>query len=73
VPLELQTFALSSPSGKPPVGSLVRLLPFGVKHHATVLELYCGDWLLAFDPNYPGYRTYGAAYAAAFKAAAQGK
>jgi hypothetical protein len=48
VPLELQTFGLSNSSGKPPIGSLVKLLPFAVEHHATVLELYCGDWLLAF-------------------------
>jgi hypothetical protein len=51
----------------------VNLLPFAVSHHVTILEIYCDDWLLAFDPNYPGYATYGAAYATAFKAAAQGK
>ena len=73
VPLELQTVALSSPQGNAPVGSLTKLLPFAVSHHTTILELYCDDWLLAFDPNYPGYATYGAAYASAFKAAAQGK
>ena len=73
VPLELQTIALSSPQNNPPVGSLVYLLPFAVSHHVTILEIYTYDWLLAFDPNYPGYSTYGAAYAAAFKAAAQGK
>jgi len=73
VPLELQTVALSSPADAPPVGSLVKLLPFAVTHHVTILELYCNDWLLAFDPNYPGYSTYGAAYATALKTAAQGK
>jgi hypothetical protein len=73
VPLELQTIALSSPEGKPPVGSLVTLIPFAVSHHATILEIYCDDWLLAFDPNYPGNSTYGAAYASTFRAAAQGK
>lgn len=73
VPLELQTIALSSPQNDPPVGSLVNLLPFAVSHHATILEIYCYDWLLAFDPNYPGNSTYGAAYATAFKAASQGK
>jgi Putative Ig domain len=72
-PLELQSIALSSPEGAPPVGSLVDLLPFAVQNHATVLEIYCYDWLLAFDPNYPGNSTYGAAYASTFKAAAQGK
>jgi len=73
VPLELQTIALSSPENNPPVGSLVYLLPFAVSHHVTILEIYTDDWLLAFDPNYPGNSTYGAAYAAAFKAAAEGK
>lgn len=73
VPLELQTVALSNPQGNPPVGSLTKLLPFAVSHHATVLEIYCDDWLLGFDPNYPGYSTYGAGYASALKAAAQGK
>jgi len=73
VPLELQTIALSSPKGDPPVGSLVELLPFAVSHHVTILEIYTYDWLLAFDPNYPGHSTYGAAYATAFKSAAQGK
>jgi hypothetical protein len=72
-PLELQTIALSSPEGESPVGSLVQLLPFAVEHDATILEIYCYDWLLAFDPEYPGYSTYGGAYATTFKAAAQGK
>jgi hypothetical protein len=72
-PLELQTIALSSPEGESPVGSLVQLLPFAVEHDATILEIYCYDWLLAFDPEYPGYSTYGGAYATTFKAVAQGK
>jgi len=73
VPLELQTIALSSPENNPPVGSLVNLLPLAVSHHVTILEIYTDDWLLAFDPAYPGNSTYGAAYQAAFKAAAAGK
>jgi hypothetical protein len=73
VPLELQSIALSSPQGNQPVGSLVTLLPFAVSHHVTILEIYCDDWLLAFDPNYPGNSTYGAAYQTAFKLAATGK
>ncbi len=73
VPLELQTIALSSPQNQPPVGSLVNLLPFAVSHHVTILEIYTDDWLLAFDPKYPGNSQYGAAYQAAFKAAATGK
>jgi hypothetical protein len=73
VSLELQPIALSNPNGTGEVGSLVTLLPFAVSHHATILELYCYDWLLAFDPNYPQYSSYGAGYATAFKAASQGK
>ncbi len=73
VPLELQTIALSSPENNPPVGSLVNLLPLAVSHHVTILEIYTDDWLLAFDPNYPGNSTYGGAYATAFKTAASGK
>ena len=73
IPLELQTIAASDPTGNPPVGSLTTILPFAVTHGATVMEVYTVDWLLAFDPNYPGYATYGASYAATLKAAAQGK
>jgi hypothetical protein len=73
IPLELQTIAATDPTGNPPVGSLTTILPFAVTHGATVMEVYTVDWLLAFDPNYPGFSTYGAAYAAALRAAAQGK
>jgi hypothetical protein len=73
VPLELQTIALSSPEGDPPVGSLTTILPFAVEHGATIMEIYTDDWLQGFDPNYPNYETYGAAYGAAIKAAAMGK
>jgi len=73
VPLELQTIAVSDPTGNGPVGSLTVILPFAVTHGATIMEIYTDDWLLAFDPNYPGYSTYGASYAAAIKAAAQGR
>ena len=48
-------------------GSLVPLLPFAVKNHATILEIYCDDWLLAFSPNHPQNRHYGADYARALK------
>jgi len=51
-------------------GSLVPLLPFAVKNHATILELYAEDWLLAFSPNHPQNRQYGADYAQALKNAA---
>ena len=54
-------------------GSLVPLLSFGIKHHATILEIYCEDWLVAFSPNHPENARYGADYAQAIKQAAQGK
>jgi hypothetical protein len=38
-------------------------VPFAISHHATVLEIYYQDWLVAFDPSYPGNSEYGAAYA----------
>jgi hypothetical protein len=73
VPLELQTIEATDPTGNGPVGSLVTILPFAVEHGATIMEIYTDDWLQAYDPNYPNYTTYGAAYAAAIKAAAGGK
>lgn len=73
VPLELQTIGVSSPENDPPVGSLTVLLPFAVQNHATIFEIYTDDWLLAYDPNYPGNGTYGPAYQTVFKATAEGK
>jgi hypothetical protein len=51
-------------------GSLVPLLPFAIKNHTTILEIYCDDWLLAFSPNHPQHSHYGADYAQALKDAA---
>lgn len=62
-PLELQTYLQSCPDRNCTTGSLVDLVPFAVSHHASILEIYYQDWLLAFDPSYPGYSQYGAAYA----------
>ena len=62
-PLELQTLLQSCPDNSCTTGSLVNLVPFAVSHHASVLEIYYQDWLLAFDPSYPGNSEYGAAYA----------
>lgn len=62
-PLELQTYLQSCPDKTCTTGSLVDLVPFAVSHHASVLEIYYQDWLLAFDPSYPGNSQYGAAYA----------
>jgi hypothetical protein len=62
-PLELQTYLQSCPDNTCTTGSLVNLVPFAISHHATVLEIYYQDWLVAFDPSYPGNSQYGAAYA----------
>ena len=62
-PLELQTYLQSCPDNSCTTGSLTDLVPFAVSHHASVLEIYYQDWLLAFDPSYPGNSQYGAAYA----------
>jgi len=71
IPLELQTLSVTSPNGSGPVGSLVTLLPFGVSQHAQIFELHLADWLLAFDPNYPGYVLYHSAYAQALTQTAE--
>ena len=62
-PLELQTYLQSCPDNTCTTGSLVNLIPFAVSHHATILEIYYQDWLVAFAPGYPGNSQYGAAYA----------
>ena len=49
-------------------GPLGPLLPFAIKNHATILELYCEDWLIAFNPNHPQARA-GTDYAAAIQQA----
>ena len=69
-PLELQTYLQSCPDNSCTTGSLVNLVPFAVSHHATVLEIYYQDWLLAFDPSYPGNSEYGASYAKVLTTAA---
>lgn len=80
VPLHLQTLYQSDPSGAPATGSeprgIVRvgplppLLQAGLTVHAQIFELYAQDWLIAFDPQYPGYAQYHAAYAQAIDSAA---
>ena len=49
------------------------LLPFAASHKVNILEIYFQDWLLAYDPNYPGNAQYGAAYANAIRSAAGGQ
>jgi len=80
VPLHLQTLYQSDPSGAPATGSeppgIVRvgplppLLTAGLSVRAQIFELYAQDWLIAFDPQYPGYAAYHAAYAKAIASAA---
>jgi hypothetical protein len=53
-------------------GSLVCLLPF-IEGKANSAELYPGDMFLAYDPNYSGNGTYGAAYSTAISNARAGK
>ena len=80
VPLHLQTLYQSDPSGAPATGSeprgIVRvgplppLLQAGLTVHAQIFKLYAQDWLIAFDPRYPDYAQYHAAYARAIASAA---
>lgn len=76
VPLELQTVGPSCPSGSGCTGLAVYtgplppLLALAVSHHATNLEIYVEDWLIAFDPSNSKHAKYGATYAAALKKAA---
>lgn len=80
VPLHLQTLYQTDPSGAPATGSepkgIVRMGPLppllqaGLAVHAQIFELYAQDWLIAFDPQYPGYAQYHAAYAQAIDSAA---
>jgi hypothetical protein len=80
VPLHLQTLYQTDPSGAPATGSepkgILRMGPLppfleaGLAVHAQIFELYAQDWLIAFDPQYPGYAPYHAAYAQAIASAA---
>jgi hypothetical protein len=80
VPLHLQTLYQTDPSGAPATGpepkGIVRMGPLpplleaGLAVHAQIFELYAQDWLIAFDPQYPGYAQYHATYAQALAAAA---
>ena len=80
VPLHVQTLGASDPGpGAGPVtanansihtGPLPPLLGAALSLHAQIFELYPEDWELAFDPSYPGYATYHAAYSQAIDAAA---
>jgi len=79
VPTQLQTFDQSCPVGATgcssaaaQTGALPALLTFAAKNHVTILELYQGDWLAAYDPASAYYPTYGAVYAQALQQTASG-
>jgi hypothetical protein len=44
-------------------GPLPPLLETALAVHTQIFEIYAQDWLLAFDPDVPGYAQYHAAYA----------
>ena len=71
VPLEVQTYEKSDPTGNGPVGSLVPLLSFALSLKTQVFELYPEEWLIADDPNWPGYSDYHIQYKTALQNAAQ--
>lgn len=70
VPLELQTYLQSCPDNSCTTGSLVDLVPWAVSNHATVMEIYWQDWLVSYDPNFPGYYPQ---YQPVLQAAAEGQ
>ncbi|MGA8431143.1 MAG: hypothetical protein WB729_15070 [Candidatus Sulfotelmatobacter sp.] len=52
-------------------GPLPPLIPFAIKNHATIIELYTDDWLIAFSQHHPQNRDHGDAYAQAIQGAAK--
>ncbi len=70
VPLEVQTYEKTDPTGAGPEGTLPPLLRFALSEHAQIFELYPNEWLVADDPTWPGYSQAHAAYAQALHAAA---
>jgi hypothetical protein len=70
VPLVLQTIAETHPDGARPE-SLVDLLPFGIRQHAQIFEIYLQDWATAYDRNSRFYPQYHEAYQSALESAAR--
>jgi hypothetical protein len=77
VPLELQTLGVSCPAGFKQcaglsglTGPLPPLIQFALPNHATVLEIYYSDWLVAYDAANADHAMYGAAYQQALVSAA---
>ena len=71
VALELQSVKQSNPDRQGRVGSMVDLLPFALKLHTQIFEIYAQDWLLAYDPEDPNYAQYHEEYQRAYEAAAK--
>lgn len=72
VPLELQTIAptSSSTTSTDTAGSLSALIPFALKLHTQIFELYIQDLQTAYDPTSQYYTQYSAAYQQALNQAA---
>jgi hypothetical protein len=71
VALELQSVKQSNPEKEGRVGSMVDLLPFGLKLRTQIFEIYAQDWLIAYDPEDANYARYHEEYQRAFEAAAK--
>lgn len=72
VPLELQQAGESDPNGGNHTGLMSEIIPFAVKHHATILEIYIKDLHLALVPSHPAHGQYGAAWKKAMTDAHEG-
>jgi hypothetical protein len=73
VPLELQQAGESDPNGGNHTGLMSELIPFGVAHHATILEIYVKDLQLALSPSHPAHEQYGEAWKRALVNAHEGR
>ncbi len=71
VALELQTRKASNPGGGGLVGSMTELIPFALKMHTQIIEIYPEDWYVAYDPNSPDYAQHHEEYQRAYEAAAK--
>jgi len=71
VPLELQTIAASDPTNAAGgTGSMTVLLPFALRLHTQIFEVYLTDLEVAYDPANPNYAMYSQAYQQAYQNAA---
>ena len=71
VALELQTRKASNPARDGMIGSMVDLLPFALRMHTQILEIYPEDWYIAYDPQSPDYAQYHEEYQRAYESAAK--